>query len=1605
MMKSSMKKNYLYLAGFFLFLFININEVSSQVPHIVYGTVEYSNGNNPSSIQIEAYIVSRSDEKISGPSSDCSYYPDTGQWTVQCASFPTKWNNGDVFHIDFDDAAYAVGSIEVTLTDNPYDNAGNCIISIPKYAINIVTNPSNLKVIVDNVEYDTPGLFNWEQGSSHIIDVVSPQIIDDDKKYTFIDWSDNGSKSHSFTVPGADQTLTANFKIYYYLTVNSSHGNPFGEGWYEKMNEAGFSVDSLDNQGDTRYIFNEWHGDYSGTDTSHSIIMNSPKIVSAQWKTQHYLSVNSKYGEPSGSDWYYKDVNAYFSVNSYEIAGQTRYKFENWTGDYSGQSTGGFIRMDTSKIINTVWQTQYSLLVQENPDFGGSVTITPTGVWQDSSSQVQIQAVSAYDYRFIEWTGDISGTENIKIFFINNPHNITANFLKEIDIKIDTNPSGFSVSVDGVEYDTPHIFTWLQGRVHTITAISPQYIGKDTRYSFKSWNNGADQTQSYTVPDQDEILFCSFTKQFHLTVDSDHGYPDGTGWYDVNSTAQFSVISPDLQETTKYIFSKWSGDYNKTTPSGSVIMDRPKVVFADWKTQYFLTVNNSGHGSVTGEGWYDEGAAASFSITSTVVSEDEGIRYNFEGWEGEGSGSYSGTLQSHSLTMNNPIIENVKWKKQYFLSTSENPDQGGDITPAPPGRWYNSDENADILATPASSYQFYKWSGDLTGNTNPVSLSMTEPFTVSADFSRIIQVTINTSPSGLTFIADGSENTAPHTFSWLENSNHTISVNPYQEGSSNIRYRYISWSDEGDTTHVFTVPSTNTAVIAEFQLQYFLCVDSEFGDPQGEGWHDSNKNANFSVSSQDIQGFTKKIFNRWTGDFSGSSVTGSVFMNRPKSVTANWHTEYFLELNSEHGTTSGHGWHANGAAVTFSVSPEVETLGDTIRFIFTRWRGTGDNSYTGNNNSHTVIMNNPIIERAEWNTNYFLSTSENPEIGGDINPPPPGKWYDRDAEVSISASSSDGYHFSGWSGDLNGDVNPQSILMNSPKQVEAGFGTQFEILVRTNPAGLKFSADETEYTAPHIFIWTAGSIHRLSVETPQKSDSTSHYEFLSWSNNKPKVHNYTVPDNNDTLTVMFKSYYYLAVNSPYGKTYGEKWCIAGTTAEFSVDSLVELGRSRQRFYQWSGDYTGTEPSASLKMNSAKTVTAVWNKQHFVEVISEWGETSGQGWYNENLEVEIGVTSIDSINSTMRYSFLNWEGTGEYSYSGENITPVITVKNPIIETAKWILEYHVSTSVTPQWGGSIDLSPPGEWHRKDSLVYLTALPNTSNNYIFSFWQGDISGKSNPDTLMVNSPKNVRAIFITTEETLITSEPSGLPVVVDGKEYISPKYFNWEYGTLHTMSVPAEYQPDSETRYLFRRWSDYGSIEHDISAGDKQIFTAYFDVQYFLFTEINPSNGGIVSPASPGNWFNQGQTAAVSVNPSPGYVFKRWTGDTSGTENPVLLYLNRSKCIIANLEQSSSLNDGKNNYPERFALMQNYPNPFNPQTLIRYQVPEAADVTLVIYNIKGQKIKTLINSRIAQGSFEVVWDGTNEYNKIVGNGIYYYILTSEDVRIIKKLIFLK
>ena len=154
----------------------------------------------------------------------------------------------------------------------------------PLHDITITTDPVGLEIIVDDVVYESPETFTWEEGSTHRIEVDSIQNGETNMRYTYMLWSDGGARAHDYRVPGGDETVTAQFGTQYWLELseNPEEGGeviPAPPGLWAA--EGTYAV--VRAVPDGYYAFLQWSGDIWSTANPDSILMDAPKTVIGQF--------------------------------------------------------------------------------------------------------------------------------------------------------------------------------------------------------------------------------------------------------------------------------------------------------------------------------------------------------------------------------------------------------------------------------------------------------------------------------------------------------------------------------------------------------------------------------------------------------------------------------------------------------------------------------------------------------------------------------------------------------------------------------------------------------------------------------------------------------------------------------------------------------------------------------------------------------------------------------------------------------------------------------------------------------------------------------------------------------------------------------------------------------------------------------------------------------------------------------------------------------------------------------------------------------------------------------------------------------------------------
>ncbi len=148
------------------------------------------------------------------------------------------------------------------------------------------------------------------------------------------------------------------------------------------------------------------------------------------------------------------------------------------------------------------------------------------------------------------------------------------------------------------------------------------------------------------------------------------------------------------------------------------------------------------------------------------------------------------------------------------------------------------------------------------------------------------------------------------------------------------------------------------------------------------------------------------------------------------------------------------------------------------------------------------------------------------------------------------------------------------------------------------------------------------------------------------------------------------------------------------------------------------------------------------------------------------------------------------------------------------------------------------------------------------------------------------------------------------------------------------------------------------------------------------------------------FNESQLIHISFTPAQAGVRSGWLWIMSNDpqRDTLRIYLTGMGEALTGVKEDVTL-------PTVFAVHQNYPNPFNPETVIKYELPKSSEVKLVIYNLLGQEVRTLLREKVEAGRHQVVWNGMNNSGHRVASGIYIYRFEAGNYSRIMKMILLK
>jgi hypothetical protein len=213
-----------------------------------------------------------------------------------------------------------------------------------------------------------------------------------------------------------------------------------------------------------------------------------------------------------------------------------------------------------------------------------------------------------------------------------------------------------------------------------------------------------------------------------------------------------------------------------------------------------------------------------------------------------------------------------------------------------------------------------------------------------------------------------------------------------------------------------------------------------------------------------------------------------------------------------------------------------------------------------------------------------------------------------------------------------------------------------------------------------------------------------------------------------------------------------------------------------------------------------------------------------------------------------------------------------------------------------------------------------------------------------------------------------------------------------------------------QYVYTHWSDAGDTTHIINITGNITVTAFYKVQYKLLLNslVGNSFGGNVFYDSAQSFSFGVLSRHVTYNGDP-YVFKGWTGtgsgsytspDSSGNDTAITMSMTNPVLETARWFTLIGIQNISSEIPKEYKLYQNYPNPFNPSTFINFDIIKSGNVKIILYDILGREIRTVINETIQPGKFRVSLNADN-----LASGVYFYKITTAEFTDVKKMLLIK
>ena len=975
---------------------------------------------------------------VNGTDINYKYSPDGGNdWVGDPATDdPYKVNEAGVgTHLDAwhsPDVDFANGKPAISWHDQRggddiyFQTFGNVVI----YTLDTLPRVNDLWVreVGDAAWHFPPYSYLWNAGSNHDVETIGYYEIPNDTRYSFNQWDDgSGLNPTTVNVDGVDNDIVALYDVDYWLEMINPGGTTTPvSGWQPAGSTVTIEAFAPAAPPGGQYIWIGWTGIGPGSYTgplnpcTNCVTMNGTATQIANWQLQWDVTFDTiptgltveiagmAYATPH-NHWFNDSEMYAINTNSPQMGGPgLQYVFSSWS-DGGPQSHNVFVTAAGESFVAT-FTAEHRITVDTNVAglmvrVNGMDYPAPYQFWCPDGSNPWLEAfgpqylgVLGERYIWSDWSDSGAQTHQ---YACTAAATVTANYVMQRAVNITTNPSGFNVIVDGQTFATPAMFWWNDTSVHTIEALDTIPVGANNQYQFVDWSDFGARVHPVTADTSNLMLTATYVFQHKITfqanepglsieLDSTPTALPYVYWCDDGSTHIINAPSPQTFDDTRFLWNSWS---DSGLQMHNIVCTAPQIIQVNYDKEYRVYVNTT-----------LDTAAGSLDIIAG------GMTYPTPAevwWPAD-------TMMALDTTEFQPGQDPVSGVRYRFVDWDDSAIKDRTVNVNAPGRAF--------VANFKTQYRLVINDAQGTPTTNPAGEAVTGGWYFDMGASVDIQ----------------TDDTVPDTASH--------------------RYRFDGWSSgdpggytgtDNPATITMNGPITQTA---GWMDQYLFTIVSDHGTPTVTGyeeqqsateyWFDAGDSATFSVEAEVVippGNDEKAVFDSWTGG------TSPATMNAPLTVTAVWHMEYLVTVDSEHGTEPAPQWVVEDGTYPLTIEDmETDTSG-TTRWLFDSWTSTdtGNGGYAGDSRQVQLTVTGPITETAVWTTEYLVTITS--LYGDDPEPlgsPTGAGWYPESiipVVVSVEESEERGdyiYHFDGWVGPvIEPSLATTAVMMDGPKSL------------------------------------------------------------------------------------------------------------------------------------------------------------------------------------------------------------------------------------------------------------------------------------------------------------------------------------------------------------------------------------------------------------------------------------------------------------------------------------------------------------------------------------------------------------------------------------------